>query len=55
MRKKLSVLACFGLINLALAAPSLSAGWKDASCKDTLDNSVYACCPSCSWFCGCSL
>jgi hypothetical protein len=57
MKNKLGILAAFGIINLALAAPSLAAGWKDDMCIDKLkpDNPVVACCPSCSWFCGCSL
>ena len=51
MKRKLAFLAVVGLVNFALAAPSLSAGWNSETCKDVRDGSVYACCVECSWFC----
>jgi hypothetical protein len=51
MKRKLALLAVFGVVNFGFAASSLSAGWTSKSCKDVRDGSVYACCVECSFFC----
>ncbi|MDP9349349.1 MAG: hypothetical protein M3P24_09465 [Gemmatimonadota bacterium] len=53
MKKKLSLLAAFAVINLGIGATNLFAGWEDDSCKEGSD--VVACCSSCWIWCGCSM
>jgi hypothetical protein len=54
MRKKLGLLAAFSVLNLAIAAPAVYAGWDDDQCVEP-DGSVKACCPSCKFWCSCSI